>query len=141
MTKAIEFPYEQMDATARGASQMPYLSIRLSVGRKSVASRGLLDTGASLSVMPYTLGERLGLRWEEHTSSVPLAGNLARCASRAVVVSGKVGTFPPVRLGFAWAETDDVPLLLGQTNFFMEFDVCFFRSRSTFNIRPKQENA
>ena len=32
---------------------------------------------------------------------------------------------------------DAVPLLLGQTNFFDEFDVCFFRSRAEFEVRPK----
>jgi hypothetical protein len=31
-----------------------------------------------------------------------------------------------------------VPLLLGQVNFFMGFNVCFFRARSLFEIRPKQ---
>jgi hypothetical protein len=28
-------------------------------------------------------------------------------------------------------------LILGQTNFFMEFDVCFYRSHLEFEIRPK----
>jgi hypothetical protein len=28
-------------------------------------------------------------------------------------------------------------LILGQTNFFMEFDVCFFRSQLIFQIHPK----
>ena len=29
------------------------------------------------------------------------------------------------------------PLLLGQVNFFMEFDVCLFRSGGSFEVRPK----
>jgi|GEM_PF-3158502 len=28
-------------------------------------------------------------------------------------------------------------LILGQANFFLEFDVCFFRARSEFEVRPK----
>ncbi len=28
-------------------------------------------------------------------------------------------------------------IILGQANFFMEFDVCLFRSRWTFELRPK----
>ncbi len=31
---------------------------------------------------------------------------------------------------------DDIPLILGQTNFFMEFDVCFYRSKLEFEIKP-----
>jgi hypothetical protein len=53
-------------------------------------------------------------------------------------VSAIVGKFPAVRLAFAWAKTDAVPVLLGQVNFFMEFDVCFYRSRLVFEVRPKQ---
>jgi len=52
--------------------------------------------------------------------------------------SAVVGTFPAVRLAFAWAKTDAVSASLGQVNFFMEFDVCFYRFRSAFEVRPKQ---
>lgn len=46
-----------------------------------------------------------------------------------------VGRFAPVRLAFAWADVDTVPVILGQINFFLSFDVCFFRSRGVFEIR------
>jgi hypothetical protein len=35
----------------------------------------------------------------------------------------------------AWAQSDQVPYLLGQFNFFQVFDICFFRSRGVFEIR------
>jgi hypothetical protein len=54
-----------------------------------------------------------------------------------VVLSAVVGSFPPVRLAFAWAQTDAVLVILGQVNFFLEFDVCFFRSQGVFEVRPK----
>ena len=48
---------------------------------------------------------------------------------------------PPVE-EFAWVATGEVPLLLGQMNFFLEFDVCFYRSRAILQVRPRQgENA
>jgi hypothetical protein len=31
----------------------------------------------------------------------------------------------------------NVPLILGQVNFFMEFDICFYRSQLQFEISPK----
>ncbi|BAZ09747.1 hypothetical protein NIES4071_15570 [Calothrix sp. NIES-4071] len=31
-----------------------------------------------------------------------------------------------------------LPLILGQANFFMEFDVCFYRSQKLFEVTPKQ---
>ncbi|MFB2978051.1 hypothetical protein [Microseira sp. BLCC-F43] len=97
-----------------------------------------LDTGASVNVLPYELGLQLGLIWENETLSVLLAGNLARFEARAVIVDAQVSSFPMVNLAFAWTQAANVPLILGQANFFFEFDVCFFRARSEFEIRPKQ---
>ena len=44
--------------------------------------------------------------------------------------------FLPVRLAFAWVKSPGVPLILGQTNFFLEFDVCFYRSKLEFVVEP-----
>jgi hypothetical protein len=88
--------------------------------------------------LPYSVGEQLGAVWEKQPIPVQLSGNLAACEARVLVLSGVVGKFAPVRLAFAWAKTEAVPVLLGQVNFFLEFDVCFFRSRGVFELRPKQ---
>lgn len=42
--------------------------------------------------------------------------------------ASRVASFPPVERAFAWTQATDVPMILGQVNFFVEFDVCFFRS-------------
>ncbi|ETW98998.1 MAG: hypothetical protein ETSY1_16615 [Candidatus Entotheonella factor] len=66
-----------------------------------------------------------------------MTGSLARLPSRGVILSGQVASFPSVDLAFAWTQAEDVPVILGQVNFFMEFDVCFFRSQLAFEINPK----
>lgn len=96
-----------------------------------------MDSGAAVNVLPYTLGLQLGFDWDQQTHSVELSGNLAAAQSRVVVLSAAVGSFSPVRLAFAWAETDDVSVILGQVNFFLEFDICFFGSRGLFELRLK----
>ena len=75
--------------------------------------------------------------WDEQTTFVTLAGNLATIEARGLLISAQISNFSPVRLVFAWSLSDDVPLLLGRMNFFLEFDVCFYRSRLMFEIRPK----
>jgi hypothetical protein len=70
--------------------------------------------------------------------SVQLTGNLASVLARGLVLSAIVGQFPPVRLAFAWAHTNNMPLILGQLNFFAEFDAHFSRSTAIFEIKPKQ---
>jgi hypothetical protein len=44
-----------------------------------------------------------------------------------------------VQLVFAWTKAVQVPLILGQVNFFMEFDVCFYRSQLYFAVSPKNK--
>ncbi|GGA00628.1 hypothetical protein [Okeania sp. KiyG1] len=87
--------------------------------------------------MPYHVGLALGAVWEEQRLSISLAGNLAPVEARGLVVVGKISDFPPVRLAFAWAKSNDPPIILGQLNFFMEFDVCFYRSQLAFEVCPK----
>lgn len=117
---------------------MPYLPLTLASNGHSLNIEGLLDTGASVNVLPYEIGMQLGLIWENETLSVLLAGNLARFEARAVVVNAQVSSFSAVNLAFAWTQAPDIPLILGQANFFFEFDVCFFRARSEFEVCPKQ---
>jgi hypothetical protein len=132
---AQQFPYVPRDPSLGNASLAPMLPLTSS-GSQSAATSALVDSGAAVNVLPYTLGLQLGFDWGQQTRSVELSGNLATVQAR-VVVSAVVGSFPPVRLAFAWAQTDAVSVILGQVNFFLEFDVCFFRSRDVFEVRRK----
>lgn len=137
MTAHAQFPFLPRDPHLGAASLAPILPLTL-VGNQSILVSGLLDSGASINVLPHSIGKKLGFDWDQQTKSVELSGNLASVDARVVVITAIVGNFAPVRLAFAWAKTDRVSTILGQVNFFMEFDVCFFRSRETFEIRPKQ---
>ena len=138
MADAQIFPYKIIDSSLGLVDRMPYLPLTLSLNGQFLNAEGLLDTGASVNVLPYELGLQLGLIWENETLSVLLTGNLARFEARAVIVDAQVSPFPTVNLAFAWTQAADVPLILGQANFFFEFEVCFFRARSEFEVRPKQ---
>lgn len=133
---AQQFPYVPRDPSLGQASMAPMLPLTL-IGRCSVTTSGLVDSGAAVNVLPYALGVQLGFDWDQQTRSVELSGNLASAEARVVVLSAVVGSFPSVRAAFAWARTDTISVILGQVNFFLEFDVCFFRSRGLFEVRPK----
>jgi hypothetical protein len=119
------------------ADAVPKMPLTLTYRNSSIDILALLDTGASVNVLPYSLGVQLGAVWEEQTMAVTLAGNLASTEARGLLVSARIGNFNPLRLVFAWSKSDDVPLRLGRMNFFMEFDVCFYRSRLVFEVSPK----
>jgi len=93
--------------------------------------------GSYINVLPYRLGLELGAIGEPQGQSLRLSGNLAQCEARPLIVSGVFSSFAPVRLVFAWTRAENIPLILGQVNFFMEFDVCFYRSQQAFERRPK----
>ena len=137
MTTPVRFAYTDPAASRAGGNLLAYLPITLSHETHVLAVVGLLDTGSTVNVLPYPLGLQLGFVWEQQTTRVHLTGGLARLPARGVIVSGQVASFPPVELAFAWTQATDVPMILGQVNFFMEFDVCFFRSQVAFEVNPK----
>jgi hypothetical protein len=137
MTEAARFPFADAKPGQPGSSLMPLLPLVLSHGDRQREAVGLLDTGAAVNVLPYSLGEQLGFLWEEEKTPLALSGNLARLPARGIIVSASVGPFDSVRLVFAWTQADDVPLLLWQMNFLLEFEVCFFRARAELEVKPK----
>lgn len=127
MPSTVEFPLGEDEA-------LPTIPVILSHAGFSVSANALLDTGSTVNLLPYDIGLQLGAIWEEQTVRLPLAGNLAKIEARGLFVYVQIGNLEPVRLAFAWTQASQVPLILGQTNFFREFDVCFQRSKGTIEI-------
>ncbi|MEH1863618.1 MAG: retroviral-like aspartic protease [Nostoc sp.] len=125
MLEGKRFPFIERSNSLGLSSTIPYLPLTLTYKTCSVEVMALLDTGASVNVLPYKVGLQLGAAWEEQTVPVQLSGNLACLEARGLVLSATVAEFSPVLLAFAWTESREAPLILGQMNFFAEFDVCF----------------
>jgi hypothetical protein len=105
------------------------IPVTLSYANFSVSANALLDTGSTVNLLPYDIGLQLGAVWERQTVRLPLAGNLAKVEARGLFLDIQIGDLEPVRLAFAWVQASQVPLILGQTNFFREFDVCIIVMR------------
>lgn len=129
-----QFPYCDRNPTSPGLDLMPDLPIVLRHLSHVLSAVGLVDSGASISVLRYALGVQLGFDWRSQTAPITLAGTLAHIEARGIVVEAAVGKLSTVRLAFAWAKSDEVPFLLGEFNFFQAFDVDFFRARGVFEI-------
>ncbi len=137
MNKFVQFPYSVSDPSFDEFDNLPRLPLTLQHENKTVDVIGLVDSGATVNVLPYHLGIELGAVWIEQKATLRLAGNFGNSPAHPIFVLAHVGNFPPIRLAFAWTKIENAPLILGQTNFFMEFDVCFFRSQLIFQIHPK----
>ncbi len=114
---------------------LPFLPLHLSYRNKSLGTIALLDTGSTVNVLPYPIGLELGANWEEQTTLVKLTGNLANLPAKALLLEAKIGDFKPLQLAFAWTKETNIPMILGQINFFREFDVCFSHSKNYIEIK------
>ena len=132
----MKFRYSVSNPSQNEYDSLPRLTFALFCNNQQVEVVGLVDSGATVNVLPYETSLQLGEIWDDQKANIRLSGNLGNLPAIPLSAIAKIGDFEPVRLVFAWVKSD-VPLILGQTNFFMEFDVCFYRSKSEFEIMPK----
>lgn len=66
---------------------MPYLPLKLSRGTETTEVLGLVDSGATINVLPYQVGLKLGAVWENQTPLFQLGGNLGNYESRGLILT------------------------------------------------------
>ena len=133
----MRFKYSTISSTQNEFDSLPRLPVSLCQEDRRVEATGLVDSGATVNVLPYDLGLQLRGVWDDRRAIIQLAGNLSNQPAMPFVAIAYIGEFPPTELVFAWVRSPNAPLILGQTNFFLEFDVCFYRSKSEFEISLK----
>lgn len=134
----MRFLYTPFDE--HSSSLMPRLALSLTYRQTGIEVIGLLDTGSTVNVLPYSAGLALKAVWSAQPVIPELSGSLTGVEVRAVdafAFHPQLTPSNPVQLVFAWAESDHVPVIFGQMNFFMEFEVCFYRSQNAFEIAAK----
>ncbi|MBD2438779.1 hypothetical protein [Nostoc sp. FACHB-110] len=137
----MRFKYSTLSPTQNEFDSLPRIPLVLRRGDQSIETIGLVDSGATVNVLPYELGLQLGVAWNDRQAIIQLAGNLSNQPAIPLSASAEIADFPVVKLVFAWVRSQNVPLILGQTNFFLEFDVCFYRSQFEFEVKPKSSTA
>jgi hypothetical protein len=133
----MRFKYSTISSTQNEFDSLPRLSLTLQRGDRNIEAMGLVDSGATVNVLPYELGLQLGAVWDDRKAIIQLAGNLSNQPAMPTSATVKIANFEPVELVFAWISSPNAPLILGQTNFLLEFDVCFYRSKLEFEVQPK----
>jgi hypothetical protein len=134
----MRFRYSISDSSQNEFDSLPRIPITLHHQGNTVEALGLVDSGATINVLPYDLGLQLGVTWDDARAILRLSGNLGNQPAMPFFAIAQVGDFEPIQLAFAWTKSPNAPLVLGQTNFFMEFDVHFYRSQMEFEVFPKK---
>ena len=133
------FAYSRLPAFPGLEPGLPMVPMILTYHEQSCPVNAVVDSGASVNVLPYDIGLRLGLIWEVQSFALPVASWLRGEEAFGVLLTGRLDPFPPAQFAFAWTQKSsaEIPVILGQTNFFQAFDVCFSGSQQLFEIAPK----
>jgi hypothetical protein len=135
----MRFKYSTSNPSQNEFDSLPRIPLILHSRDRSVEVLGLVDSGATINVLPYEIGVQLEGVWDDSKAILRLTGSLSNQPAMPFFAIAQIGNFTPVRLAFAWVKSANAPLILGQTNFFLEFNVCFHRSKLEFEVKPKQE--
>lgn len=130
----MRYRYSTLNPSQSESDSLPWLPMRLMNGHHRMDVLGLVDSGATVSVLPYDLGKQIGFNWDDRQAVIRLAGSLGSAPAIPVFAMSQIGDAPLTRLAFAWTQAPHAPLILGQMNFFMEFDVSFYRARLEFDV-------
>src|SRR5438128_1791109 len=110
MVNLERYPYQDTRNHHGESLPRPILPLTIRHGGQALVVNGLLDTGATVNVLPLEIGQALGIVWNEPRRQVALTGNLARYTAKVIPLIAQVAQFPPVPLIFAWTEAENVPL-------------------------------
>src|SRR5258708_3650472 len=84
MSLVEQFPYCDRNPDSNGLDLMPDLPIVLRHQSHLLSGVGLVDSGASISVLPFSLGIQLGFDWKTQKAPITLGGTLAHVGARRV---------------------------------------------------------
>lgn len=97
----MRFKYSTTDPSQDEFDALPRLPLVLRSNSQRVEVVGLVDSAATVNVLPYEVGIRLGAIWDDRKATIRLAGSLGNVNGMPLFVTAQVGEFAPVRLAFA----------------------------------------
>ena len=140
MNGAVRLPFQVVRSPRRGLLRRPVIPATLSGPRGTYRSVFLLDSGADLSLVPQSVGQRLGLS----VSGAPMgrcggigegaiAYHLCHVALHIEHLAFRI------RIGWCTAETPH--FILGRLDVFDLLDIEFRQSADCIILRPSSEPA
>ena len=72
----MRFKYSTIGSNQNEFDSLPRIPMVLVRGDRTIEAVGLVDSAATVNVLPYELGSQLGVIWNERTI-IQLAGNLS----------------------------------------------------------------
>lgn len=121
----IEFPFVEERANIIPFILRPIARAKLVYENNEITQDMYVDSGADISLIPYSVGIALGfqLRPDEEIKRIGgVGGGKISVVIRKVKISIATEEF---EARIAWCMSEDVPLILGRLDVFNKFDVLF----------------
>lgn len=134
----IEFPFIERDLGFLGKALYPVIPVSI-VGPKMIRKSFMyLDSGADISLIPYSVGKAIGLRIDE--KNIHELGGIGNGSISYVLSEVKFRLEEiefEARIG--WALIEEVPFILGRLDVFSRFSIEFREFENRILIRQPDE--
>lgn len=127
----IDFDFKEEQSGLFGNILRPVARIILVNGEIEVPEHAYVDSGADVSLIPKSIGDLLEFKIKDEDSVEEIKGIGERGVPIIVKkLRMKIGE-KAFETRVAWALIEEVPLLLGRTDVFNLFDICFKKNKKT----------
>ena len=135
---AVEFPYCKSDATLSACvCDDPCILVQLTYGKKVITVEGLVDSGCTTTLADLSLAEVLGVNLET-CLPVPVEGVGGKVQGHMTTIGFNVEGFDSFNGNVIFVENLPVSVLLGQQNFFDNFNIHFKKSEYKFILEKAE---
>jgi hypothetical protein len=80
----MRFQYTTSDPSQSELDSLPRLPLVLRYTAQAIQVVGLVDSGATVNVLPYQIGIQLGAVWDDQKPKIQLSGNLGKAVAQHI---------------------------------------------------------
>jgi hypothetical protein len=135
MSDAVRLPFQIVHSARLGLLRRPVIPAALSGPKGTYEGLFLLDSGADVSLIPFSFGQLLGLSTEGAPRGACCGigrGALEYCLCAVDLQIREIR----LRIRVGWCEADGLPVLLGRLDVFDKLDIEFRQSSNYMILRP-----
>jgi hypothetical protein len=134
----IEFPFEKVRLKNLGLIMKPFIPVKIIGPGRSVNLRMLLDSGADISLIPYSVGEVIGLEPDLANRNELYGVGEGSVSYLLTHVKIKIKDLESsIRIG--WALIEEVPFILGRLDVFQKFAIEFREFENRILLKQHDE--
>jgi len=134
----MEFPFEERYSEKLGPIHKPIIPVKIIGPHRNVNIFMLLDSGADISLIPYSVGETIGLKLDMANRSEIYGIGEGSVPYILTNVNIEIGTIETsIRIG--WTLIEEVPFIIGRLDFFHQFAIEFREFENRIILKPTKK--